>query len=168
MSTKKYDIPEHHLKSLGQRLKDEVRRLGLDPFKYSSRDMVYRAFAGERPPMVELLYGIAKHGGSLDNIFSGISAAFSPVEAGIREQGPVYEEKRVFNKRSGLTEEQAQVLADWLSRNPEMKDLVVSWARARMKGTLSGREVDLFEVRAKAEAQYWLESIPKEADAKGG
>lgn len=55
MLTKKYDISDRALVELGRRLKATIKEVGLDPLKYCSRDMLYKAYRGERPPMTELL-----------------------------------------------------------------------------------------------------------------
>jgi hypothetical protein len=68
-------------------------------------------------------------------------------------------------KKSPLTQEEAQILFAWLASNPEIKDLIVAWAKARMGGPLADvYEADLLEFDAKAKAYYLLSTVDEEAE----
>jgi transcriptional regulator with XRE-family HTH domain len=128
--------------------------------------------------LTDLAKGRIKEGGL--RLWDGIRKTYSECEPYLRgtvDEPPSsahalkvtsFEEKRAFNRKSGLTAEEGLDLAEWLGRNPECRELILAWARARVNGAFSGMVVDLFEVEAKAKARYLLQSVAKETDATGG
>jgi hypothetical protein len=91
----------------------------------------------------------------------------APVTESTEEEAvTAFQEKRFFNKGSGLTEEEAMIVAEWFGKNPEIRDLVVAWARARLSDELSGVEADLLEFDAKAKASYLLANLQRKEKKK--
>jgi len=77
------------------------------------------------------------------------------------------EERRLFNIKAHLTEDEAQVLAEWLARDQEVKELLIRWAKARIRGELKGlAEADQIEFQAKASAWYLLNKIEESRKKK--
>jgi hypothetical protein len=102
---------------------------------------------------------------------------------GIREQFPEWEnylrnivsdapsekvtpfaERRAFNRMTGWTEEEALTVAGWLQRDPEVRDLLLGWAEARSKGSISDAEAKLLEFDVKAKAHYLLSQAKRKTE----
>ncbi|HVO85465.1 MAG TPA: helix-turn-helix domain-containing protein [Syntrophobacteria bacterium] len=90
-------------------------------------------------------------------------APSAPWDPGGSEKVSPLDDRRSRDRKSPLTQEEAQILLVWLARNPEIKDLMVAWAKARMGGPLAKvYEAELLEFDAKAKASYLLSTV-KEA-----
>ena len=66
------------------------------------------------------------------------------------------EERRSTHKLAGVKAPDAQILAAWFARDPEARDILLAWARARASGRIADDLAEKVEVQAKAMALYVL------------
>lgn len=68
----------------------------------------------------------------------------------------IREERRSSHKLAGVRAPDAHILAAWFARDPEARDIVLAWARARASGRIADDVAEKVEVQAKAMALYVL------------
>ena len=127
-----------------------------------SKSAVAQVEGGFIKPPFELLWYFAERGKDVFNILNQRDP----------QKVASFEERRSVNRKTGLTEQEAQIIAAWLETRPEIKNLIVAWAKARMGGPLAKVfEAELVEFDAKAKAAYLLSTVKDEAEeekAPGG
>jgi transcriptional regulator with XRE-family HTH domain len=114
-------------------------------------------------PKWDILFSIAKTlGRSVEWLLSGSDhPAHSPTQfvsqdASSLEADQLDEARRSTYRIAGINEPDAHTLAVWFARDPEARDILLAWARARASGQISDDVAEKVEVQAKAMALYVL------------
>ena len=86
---------------------------------------------------------------------------------GTRDEIAHIDDRRLFNRKARLTEEDCEALAEWLGQDEEARDLLVGWAKARAKDSFQDSDsTRLVEFLWKAMAFFLLQKQEEELKEK--
>jgi len=92
--------------------------------------------------------------GSDDPLDSRVQLSPQSVSSG--DADPIEKKRHSKYRIVGIKEPDAQALAVWFARDPEARDILLAWARARTSSQISDDVAEKVEVQAKAMALYVL------------
>lgn len=114
-------------------------------------------------PKWDILVSIARTlGRSVEWLLTGSDhplhspARLLPQSATSPEADPGGKERRSTYRIAGISEADAQTFAAWFARDPEARDILLAWARARASGRITDDVAEKVELQAKAMALYVL------------
>jgi hypothetical protein len=91
-----------------------------------------------------------------------LSQSSSPLKA-----HPIGKDNQSTYRSAGIREPDAQTLAAGFARDPEARDILLAWARARASGQVAGDVAEKVEVQANATALYVLRKYKTAAKLDG-